>query len=197
MFRTQKDHRDPKFHSFVITREDGSRTYGFTYTFYEEVLNKQICTAMQALHAMHLAELANSQSRTLLRHPSRESSRDREDSEGRHTLPKAHRSSPQNVNPVPFYDIQKDTLYVTKCMCIISQLPFVSAARKVLKSIYKAVCSSKGPPMPIESYLYNILYEVPLPPVGRSLKFSCLEGDVLCIRPGKCNYFHQDCFDFS
>ncbi|KAI1882056.1 hypothetical protein AGOR_G00246760 [Albula goreensis] len=27
-FRTQADDREPQFHSFLITREDGSRTYG-------------------------------------------------------------------------------------------------------------------------------------------------------------------------
>ncbi|XP_030856696.1 DENN domain-containing protein 5B isoform X7 [Gorilla gorilla gorilla] len=40
-FRTQMDNKDPQFHSFIITREDGSRTYGFVLTFYEEVTNYQ------------------------------------------------------------------------------------------------------------------------------------------------------------
>ncbi|XP_054227244.1 DENN domain-containing protein 5B isoform X9 [Homo sapiens] len=40
-FRTQTDNKDPQFHSFIITREDGSRTYGFVLTFYEEVTNYQ------------------------------------------------------------------------------------------------------------------------------------------------------------
>jgi hypothetical protein len=31
-FRTQADSREPQFHSFLITREDGSRTYGFVHT---------------------------------------------------------------------------------------------------------------------------------------------------------------------
>uniref|UniRef100_A0A8C4SMB8 DENN domain containing 5A n=1 Tax=Erpetoichthys calabaricus TaxID=27687 RepID=A0A8C4SMB8_ERPCA len=45
-----------QFHSFIITREDGSRTYGFSLTFYEEVTSKQICSAMQTLYHMHNAE---------------------------------------------------------------------------------------------------------------------------------------------
>ena len=55
-FRTQADNKEPQFHSFIITREDGSRTYGFVLTFYEEVTSKQICTAMQTLYQMHNAE---------------------------------------------------------------------------------------------------------------------------------------------
>ena len=55
-FRTQADSREPQFHSFLITREDGSRTYGFVHTFYEEVTSPQICSAMQTLYQMHQAE---------------------------------------------------------------------------------------------------------------------------------------------
>ena len=58
-FQTQADPRDPQFHSFIITREDGSRTYGFVHTFYEEVTSPQICSAMQTLHQMHNAEHAS------------------------------------------------------------------------------------------------------------------------------------------
>lgn len=52
-FRTQKHSVAPKFHSFVITREDGSRTYGASYVFFEEVRNKKICTAMQTLQVIY------------------------------------------------------------------------------------------------------------------------------------------------
>lgn len=47
--RTQKHLLTPHFHPFVITREDGSQYYGFSYTFYEEVNSKQICTALYSL----------------------------------------------------------------------------------------------------------------------------------------------------
>jgi hypothetical protein len=48
-FRTQKHSLEPQFHSFVITREDGHRSYGFSYVFYEEINNRKICSAMQTL----------------------------------------------------------------------------------------------------------------------------------------------------
>ena len=50
-FRTQRDCglRDPRFHSFVITREDGSRTFGAALVFDELVEDEKICLAMQTL----------------------------------------------------------------------------------------------------------------------------------------------------
>ena len=47
--RTQKQCLDAVYHPFLITREDGSRCYGFAYTFYEEVNCQRVCTALHAL----------------------------------------------------------------------------------------------------------------------------------------------------
>lgn len=48
-FRTQKHPLEPKFHSFVITREDGKRMFGASYVFFEEMHNRKISSAMQTL----------------------------------------------------------------------------------------------------------------------------------------------------
>jgi len=37
------------FHTFIITREDGSRVYGSSLTFDERVDDEEICLAMQTL----------------------------------------------------------------------------------------------------------------------------------------------------
>jgi plasmid maintenance system killer protein len=59
-FRTQKHSLEPQFHSFVITREDGRRSYGFSYVFYEEVQNRKICSAMQTLQVgVQMMEVRN------------------------------------------------------------------------------------------------------------------------------------------
>uniref|UniRef100_A0A8C1Y069 DENN/MADD domain containing 5B n=1 Tax=Cyprinus carpio TaxID=7962 RepID=A0A8C1Y069_CYPCA len=145
-FRTQRDSRTPQFHSFLITREDGSRTYGFVHTFYEEVTSPQICSAMQTLHQMHQAE---------------------------------HNASAHNC-----YDSVRDTLYVSKAMCLITPMPFMHSCKGFLSQVHRAVISHQPPPLPLESYIYNILYEVPLPPPGRSLKFHGVYEPILCQRPG-------------
>ncbi|KAL0962627.1 hypothetical protein UPYG_G00342960 [Umbra pygmaea] len=142
-FRTQADNHEPQFHSFLITREDGSRTYGFVHTFYEEVTSPQICTAMQTLYQMHQAENPSSAA------PSSSSSSSSMDS-------------------------------------LASSLEDDNSASS--NSCRSAACAAQGRhgchPPPLESYVHNILYEVPLPPPGRSLKFHGVYEPIVCQRPG-------------
>ncbi|XP_055505451.1 DENN domain-containing protein 5A isoform X3 [Leucoraja erinacea] len=175
-FKTQSDNRGPQFHSFIITREDGSRTYGFALTFYEEVASKQICSAMQTLYHMHNADqydILHTSSTICINSSENISDNCSDLSTGVTKL--------QRFNS---YDISKDTLYVSKCICLIAPLPFMHACKKVLEQLHQAVTSPKPPPLPLESYVYNILYEVPLPPAGRSLKFLGVYGPIICQRPG-------------
>uniref|UniRef100_A0A8C5FI08 DENN domain containing 5A n=1 Tax=Gadus morhua TaxID=8049 RepID=A0A8C5FI08_GADMO len=171
-FRTQVDTREPQFHSFIITREDGSRTYGFALTFFEEVTSKQICSAMQTLYHMHNAEQYD------ILHTPATSPQGPEDAPTLQAAPAISRL--QRFNS---YDISRDTLFVSKCICLIAPMAFTQASRKVLQQLHLAVTAPKPPPLPLESYIYNVLYEVPLPPAGRSLKFSGVYGPVVCQRP--------------
>ncbi|XP_038964853.1 DENN domain-containing protein 5B isoform X4 [Rattus norvegicus] len=173
-FRTQADNKDPQFHSFIITREDGSRTYGFVLTFYEEVTSKQICTAMQTLYQMHNAEQYSSV------YASSSCSMDSLAS----SIDEGDATSLLKLQRYNSYDINRDTLYVSKSICLITPLPFMQACRKFLLQLHKAVTSQQPPPLPLESYIHNILYEVPLPPPGRSLKFYGVYEPVICQRPG-------------
>uniref|UniRef100_A0AAR2L8F8 UDENN domain-containing protein n=1 Tax=Pygocentrus nattereri TaxID=42514 RepID=A0AAR2L8F8_PYGNA len=153
-FCTQRDSLAPRFHSFLITREDGSRIYGFVHTFYEEVTSTQIRSAMQTLHQMHHAE--------------------------QHTSPNNFQGGCSGSG----YDAERDTLYVSKAICLITPMPFMHACRRFLSQLHRAVVSHQPPPLPLESYVYNVLYEVPLPPPGRSLKFHGVYEPILCQRPG-------------
>uniref|UniRef100_A0A8I3S3P4 DENN domain containing 5B n=1 Tax=Canis lupus familiaris TaxID=9615 RepID=A0A8I3S3P4_CANLF len=173
-FRTQTDNKDPQFHSFIITREDGSRTYGFVLTFYEEVTSKQICTAMQTLYQMHNAEHYSSV------YASSSCSMDSLAS----SIDEGDTTSLLKLQRYNSYDISRDTLYVSKSICLITPLPFMQACKKFLIQLYRAVTSQQPPPLPLESYIHNILYEVPLPPPGRSLKFYGVYEPVICQRPG-------------
>ncbi|XP_075567909.1 DENN domain-containing protein 5A isoform X1 [Pelecanus crispus] len=170
-FKTQADSREPQFHSFIITREDGSRTFGFSLTFFEEVTSKQICSAMQTLYHMHNAEY------DILHTPP---TNDKDSCSGAGDCNGTSVSKLQRFNS---YDISRDTLYVSKCICLITPMSFMKACKKVLEQLHQAVTSPQPPPLPLESYIYNILYEVPLPPAGRSLKFSGVYGPIICQRP--------------
>uniref|UniRef100_A0A1A7XLQ0 DENN/MADD domain containing 5A n=1 Tax=Iconisemion striatum TaxID=60296 RepID=A0A1A7XLQ0_9TELE len=176
-FRTQVDSREPHFHSFIITREDGSRTYGFAFTFFEEVTSKQICSAMQTLYHMHNAEQYD-----ILHTPtSPQGPEDQRLSQPRPVLHAAPAIS--RLQRFNSYDISRDTLYVSKCICLITPMAFAQACRKVLEQLHQAVTSPQPPPLPLDSYVYNLLYEVPQPPSGRSLKFSGVYGPIVCQRP--------------
>ncbi|XP_055367395.1 DENN domain-containing protein 5B-like isoform X3 [Betta splendens] len=181
-FKTQVDQRHPQFHSFIITKEDGSRTYGFVHTFYEEVTNPQICSAMQTLYQMHSLEHASanppssSSSSSSSSMDSLASSLDEADS----PTSSSSLSPPRSVGS---YDSSRDTLYVSKALCLITPMPFMYACRRFLSQIHRAVTAVTAPPLPLESYVYNILYEVPLPAPGRSLKFHCVYEPIVCQRP--------------
>ncbi|KAM4667201.1 DENN domain-containing protein 5A isoform 10-T10 [Amazona ochrocephala] len=170
-FKTQADSREPQFHSFIITREDGSRTFGFSLTFFEEVTSKQICSAMQTLYHMHNAEYD-------ILHTPPTNDKDSCSSTG-----DCNGTSVSKLQRFNSYDISRDTLYVSKCICLITPMSFMKACKKVLEQLHQAVTSPQPPPLPLESYIYNILYEVPLPPAGRSLKFSGVYGPIVCQRP--------------
>uniref|UniRef100_A0A8C8F4M1 DENN domain-containing protein 5B n=1 Tax=Oncorhynchus tshawytscha TaxID=74940 RepID=A0A8C8F4M1_ONCTS len=177
-FRTQADSREPQFHSFLITREDGSRTYGFVHTFYEEVTSPQICSAMQTLYQMHQAE--NPSSAT----PSSSSSSSMDSLAS--SLDEADPPSSSSCRSAACggYDASRDTLYVSKALCLITPMPFMHGCRRFLSQMHRAVTAASPPPLPLESYVHNILYEVPLPPPGRSLKFHGVYEPIVCQRPG-------------
>lgn len=188
-FRTQRDNRAPQFHSFLITREDGSRTYGFVHTFYEEVTSPQICSAMQTLHQMHQAEHNASAHNCPSSCSSASSSSSSMDSLAS-SLDDVESPSSTHGNrrscgcSAEGYDSLRDTLYVSKAACLITPMPFMHACKRFLSQLQRAVISNQPPPLPLESYIYNVLYEVPLPPPGRSLKFHGVYEPILCQRPG-------------
>ncbi|XP_069132552.1 DENN domain-containing protein 5B-like isoform X3 [Argopecten irradians] len=170
-FRTQRDSRRPKFHSFIITKEDGSRNFGSAFTFYEEVNDTKISAAMGTLQHMYQAEVASCSmdSGRSSRDPSPRPGHDR------------RQTSPRDSAHV--YDPEKDKLFVTKTICLIMQMPFVRASRQFLRQLHEAVSKPSDTHLSLESYIYNVLYEVPLPPPGRSLKFYGVEMPIFCQRP--------------
>uniref|UniRef100_A0A8D3B074 DENN domain-containing protein 5B n=1 Tax=Scophthalmus maximus TaxID=52904 RepID=A0A8D3B074_SCOMX len=175
-FRTQADRRDPQFHSFIITKEDGSRTYGFVHTFYEEVTSPHICSTMQTLYQRHTAEHATKPSSSS---PSSSSSMDSLAS----SVDDAD-SPTSSSRAAGGYDSSRDSLYVSKALCLITPMPFMYACRHFLSQLHRAVTAAAAPPLPLESYIHNILYEVPLPAPGRTLKFHGVYEPIVCQRPG-------------
>lgn len=171
-FQTQKGKREPHFHSYIITREDGSRSYGAALTFYESVDAPQVISAMQTLQNMHMAELSNAQSRTLYSRLS----------EYEQSPKRSHKPDVKTIGRI--YDCRRDTLYVTKCLSVISATPLISAFEKILYAILEPTQRDDALELPLECYIYNLMFEVPLPPPGRSMKVFTTNSSFICQRPG-------------
>ncbi|CAG9563036.1 unnamed protein product [Danaus chrysippus] len=161
-FKTQKHSLEPKFHSFVVTRENASRYYGFSLIFYEEVRNRNICNAMHTLQAMYITELSSGQTPPGHRKGSgKESSR---------SLPRSFKLAPHTGAALTYYDITKDKLYVAKSIALICQYPYVRVAQLFLENLFRSLPRQPGPGLSPESYVYNLLYEVPVPIPGQALR---------------------------
>uniref|UniRef100_A0A8C7JPS5 DENN domain containing 5B n=1 Tax=Oncorhynchus kisutch TaxID=8019 RepID=A0A8C7JPS5_ONCKI len=164
-FRSQADGREHHFHSFTVAQDDGTRSYGFVHTYYEAVTSAQITTAMQTLHQMHHVEHYSTSSSSL----------DELDAD---SLSACLGCAAGSFQPA------RDTLYASKALCLLTPLPFLHAAHHFLSQLHQTVTSQAAPPLPLESYIHNILYEVPVPPPGRSLQFHGVQGPIVCQQPG-------------
>ncbi|KAL1238173.1 DENN domain-containing protein 5A [Trichinella pseudospiralis] len=165
-FCTQKNlPNKPSFHTFVCIRMDGSRLDGCALTFYEKVKDEKVMQKMQALHNTYLRELtagkAPDSAASLEDSPTRAKLMEEHvGGSSAHTLPRRGKSS--SKKRFSFYDSNHDKLYVCKCIALITKLPVESELQ-----------------LPLESYVYWLLYELPLPPPGLSLKLTLLDRDVV------------------
>ncbi|KAF5302317.1 hypothetical protein FQA39_LY10356 [Lamprigera yunnana] len=176
-FRTQKHSvtQAPVFHSFVITREDGKRCYGFSLIFYEEVRNRDICSAMQTLQAMYVTELSSCLKVKAVQEIQMQGPQTR-------SLPKHFKltSNPGGTS-LAYYDISKDKLFVSKSIGIITRTPYVHASKIFLENLYRCIPkrASSLNVLSIESYVFNILYEVQSPTPGKSILIHLPPSDPL------------------
>jgi hypothetical protein len=154
----QKYSSKPRFHPFVITREDGSRIYGSALKFYELVEEESICNAMQTLQTMFDAEFDHS---------------------------------------LVHYNKNKDKLYCSKCICLISQYLFTKSFAKILHTLYDMVEQHDLLGMSFESHLYNLIYEIPMPSSGRILNFSIGSNAMSIYMPDHVSSDDLPPFDFD
>ncbi|KAK9870276.1 hypothetical protein WA026_006363 [Henosepilachna vigintioctopunctata] len=165
-FRTQKHSvtQAPTFHSFLITKEDGKRFYGFSLIFYEEVRNRDICSAMQTLQAMYITELSSGLKTRPVLNTQNQGPQSR-------SLPRHFKLNPHNPNgaALTYYDISRDKLFVSKSIAIVCRTPFVQASKILLENLYRCARRLSSSSYSLESYIFNLLYEIELPPPGKSI----------------------------
>ena len=127
--------KEPHFHPFIITKENGSKVYGFSLVFNEEVFDDSIINAVNSLQKLHAAQILEiGPHRTTLEvfeDPATSSK----------SLPRHFK-----VNNTRLYDkakcttkfdVLRDSLLVSKCICLIGQYPVVDAAKNFLINFYR------------------------------------------------------------
>jgi hypothetical protein len=76
-----------------------------------------------------------------------------------------------NVKLVNHYNMFKDKLYASKCICLISQYPFNKSFKQILNTLFDMVEQTDLLGINLESHLYNIIYELPMPLSGKLMQF--------------------------
>ncbi len=213
-FCTDKEIRTlvPKSHSFVLTKEDGEKCYGVSLIFYEEVKDINICHAVHTLQKMYTTEVEVVGGASSIRRTRNEHSRPRsanksgsgaDRNERSRSLPRHYQQSRLSSSTLDLsdasYDFRKSVLYVTKAIALILNEPLVYAAEKVLSTMQKYVCKHDFDINVMESLVHNLLFDIPLPSPGRSVRFWCL-GEVMTLSmpkvPFELNQFDYNLLEF-
>ncbi|XP_023347646.1 DENN domain-containing protein 5B, partial [Eurytemora carolleeae] len=180
-FSNDKSRYPPSCHPFVLTKEDGSKSCGFSLVYLEEVKDLNVCHALHSLQKMHNTETECGTIKKTER--VRPSSAGRQNNARSRSLPRHYttRLSGSTLElSTASYDYRNDTLYATKSISLICSLPLQHAASQVLHSIHRFINRTDYDINILESFIYNLLYDIPLPSPGRSVRFWCL-GEVASI----------------
>jgi len=155
------------FHSFLITRENGTHAYGSSLTFYEEVRDTRVLNTLESLQTTYR------ESRMII--------------------------SP-NSDQEKYFSRSQDKLFVNKCICFVTSKPIVRPCQALLEQLYAVSTGRQVVDLPLESYIYNVLYEVSLPPPGKRVKFSGPLGRITWHQPSLselplCDYSFRQFFE--
>ena len=116
-----------EFHTFMITREDGSNAYGGVVTFLEQIVDKEstlsICTLLQTKKGPFL------------------------------------------------FDSEEDTLFISKSLCLVSTFQVVQPLQSFLTQMAKVVIMKDTSDIPLEGFIFKLLFEVRMPSPGQQVNF--------------------------
>ncbi|CAD5216658.1 unnamed protein product [Bursaphelenchus xylophilus] len=152
-----------EFHSFVLTKEDGSRTFGCAFTFYEPVIDIRVRQQMLELNHQYIQQKVESDI------PSRY---DNHGHQQTHTLPRNISSTSRRnfSHRESYYDSTNKNIFVSKSICVIQRLPILFSTQHLLCSLYIAGFTPKRSEFSLEQLIYWALHQVPLPIPGTSLQ---------------------------
>ena len=90
-----------------------------------------------------------------------------------------------DTDELSYFNRQCDNLYIAKCICLLTTLPIISPCHTYLKQLFDITVGGKRADLPLESYLYNLVFELPLPPSGMGMQFYGPLSPISIQLPGK------------
>ncbi|GAA54555.1 DENN domain-containing protein 5B, partial [Clonorchis sinensis] len=133
----------PRYHTFIITREDGRRVYGLALLFLTELAHENVKEAVCSLQDLCLAE-----------------------------NPSIAKDIDDMADWPSLFDRNRDTLYAMKAIGLLSRYPFIHGLFGWLEDLWAAMfIASPNPDIAIESYIAKLLYATPLPEAGQFVSF--------------------------
>ena len=99
-----------------------------------------------------------------------------------------------------FFNRATDTLFVSKCLCLVTTSQQVRPCRAYLEQLYLVVMDEERVELPLENYIANLLLEVPAPRSGQCVQFRGPLGNITCCLPGEdevplCDFSFQEFFE--
>jgi pentatricopeptide repeat protein len=171
-----------------MTGAEGVRVYGFSLTFYEPISDnlrnaiqratlsrltaeKRASSSSSSSSRLHDQEYVSLSPPALPSKPAHSmKSPSSLASPGEEASPTATAKSspllPPKVPPPPPLpkSLRSNTIYATRAICLLSHWPYFNVMREYLTELYRMSLSIM--PLPVERFLGNLLFEVPLPPRG-------------------------------
>ncbi|KAL7074634.1 hypothetical protein ACQ4LE_005773 [Meloidogyne hapla] len=195
LFTEQNVPHEPSFHSFVIVREDGSRLYGCSLVFYEELRSVELRQQIFDAQMYFLRDFASNQASssfpstlttnspyskgTLLQQKQHISKKFTT-----HSLPRkfsaSGRRNSSNVNTSDqnngedhsaYYTNPKSLLFASKCMAVLTPLPVIYSSENLLHNLW-LIFNDKFPveaQLSLDDALFWTLNQIPLPSPGESM----------------------------
>lgn len=127
----------PKVHYFVMTGERGAQLYGTCLTIYEP------CSVLTSHLNLEDGGMYGG------------------DSDGNDS----HSVNQENEQGRACDDDEITTMYLPKCICLLSVHPYLVAFREYLTQLHR-LATSGGMILPLERYITNFCSEIPAPPPG-------------------------------
>lgn len=99
-----------------------------------------------------------------------------------------------------YFNRSTDTLFVSKCLCFVTSSQFVRPCKAYLEQVYSVTMGKEPVELPLESYIRNLLLEVPAPKMDHCIQFRGPLGTITCCSPGEdelplCDFSFQEFFE--